>query len=190
MRYPAGDFRTNVKAGIMLFAGKGRGGKSGQPIKNRPKGNFGGWMKALERYGPIRQKNYYNRIIRDRARFHVVPPLLNGGHYKQTSFWASMDFSPRDNGILKFANLKLHVYDPYPNPYFYDNDLLDIQFSDLNKDGYKDLVISGIVNRSHEQKDEVISREQVVFIYMFDHKKKMFSLTFKKASFKLQDGPN
>jgi hypothetical protein len=101
---------------------------------------------------------------------------------------ANIQMTPRGNGGLRIANLDLHVYDSYHDVAYYENDLLDIDFIDINKDGYKDIIVSGIVCYEHDKKNIILCREPVVFIYMFSPKKKKFFLSYRNASFKLEDG--
>ncbi|MGH8399146.1 MAG: hypothetical protein ACREBB_10870 [Nitrosotalea sp.] len=78
-----GDFKTNLKAGIIMMIRKGFG-VSGQPPMNRPSGTFDGLEKALQRYnGRDEQttnslpydKNYEDKIIQRYRNPTVVTPI-------------------------------------------------------------------------------------------------------------------
>ncbi len=86
-------------------------------------------------------------------------------------------------GLLSIANLKLNVFSSN-----YEHELLDVDFFDYDRDGYKDLIISGLVNY-HNEENNVIYREPVVFIYRYFKDKKKFNLMYRDASFKLEEGP-
>jgi hypothetical protein len=66
---------------------------------------------------------------------------------------------------LEISNLKLHVFDSHDNGAFYEDGLLNIEFADLDGDGKRELVISGLVCFTDEKGDKVLRREAVVFIY-------------------------
>lgn len=103
---------------------------------------------------------------------------------KGVKFTAKMEISARGNGILDFANLRLKIHDADPDIIFYENDLLDTDFIDIDGDGYKDIIISGIVCYVDDKNsDLVLKRESVVYIYMFSPAKKIFYLTYRDASF-------
>jgi len=114
--------------------------------------------------------------------------LVNIG--KGIQLKAKIDVTRRGNGGLIIANLDLKVHDSNPALGLYEDSLLYIDLSDFNADGYRDLIISGRVLYYHEQRDEVLEKENVVFIYMFNPEKKQFKRCYKKASFDLTEGPS
>ena len=65
---------------------------------------------------------------------------------------AKMEITDRGNGWLKIANLDLHVGRSGYDSLIYKNGLLDVDFIDINGDGFKDIVISGLALYSHEQR--------------------------------------
>lgn len=95
----------------------------------------------------------------------------------------SFEISTRGNGVLRCGETKLHVFDNYYEGTTY---LLNIDFCDVNDDGYKDMLIYGAVKYSTEKdrssSDEV---ENVVFIYAYNKAERSFSLSYRNASFDL-----
>jgi len=89
------------------------------------------------------------------------------------------------NGYMEVGGLTLHISDGHSDGIEYKNSRLDVEFVDLDRDGYKDLICSGIVEYKNDG-DEVYKTEDVIFIYRFDSTKKQFTPLFKKASFDLE----
>ena len=107
---------------------------------------------------------------------------------KDVSLPAKLEVTAKGNGILEVGNLKLKVYDGHDDGAYYDNDLLNVEFVDVTRDGYKDLVVSGDVLYTGDD-DQVKSVEPVVFLYVFVPEQKQFVQTYKRASFDLEKGP-
>jgi hypothetical protein len=61
--------------------------------------------------------------------------------------------------------LNLKVFDDHNDGSYYENGLLNIDFADMDGDGKRELLISGIVCFTDEKGTSVSRREAVVFIY-------------------------
>ena len=88
---------------------------------------------------------------------------------------ARIEVTNKGNGVLKISNLNVKVYDSHNDGSYYENWMLNIDFVDIDGDGKKDLVISGIVCFTDEKGDEVLRRESIVLIYILQS-----DLTFKQ----------
>jgi hypothetical protein len=80
-------------------------------------------------------------------------------------FVAKIEVSAKHNGSRRIANLDLKVFDGHDDGAYYENEMLNIDFSDIDGDGKRELVISGIVCFTGEKGDKVLRREAIVFIY-------------------------
>ena len=89
---------------------------------------------------------------------------------------ATLDVSAKGNGSLRIGNLNLRVVDSNDDGSYYENEMLDIDFTDLDGDGKREMVISGIVCFTNEKGSAVLRREAIVFIY-----KLQVDRTFKKV---------
>jgi len=89
---------------------------------------------------------------------------------------AKIEVSAKGNGSLRIANLDLKVFDGHADGVYYENEMLNVDFSDLDGDGKRELVISGIVCFTGDKGDEVLRREAVVIIYSLQS-----NLTFKQV---------
>jgi hypothetical protein len=89
---------------------------------------------------------------------------------------ARIEVSAKGNGSLRIANLDLKVFDGHEDGAYYEHEMLNIDFSDIDDDGERELVISGIVCFTDEKGDKVLRREAVVFIYALQ-----FNRTFKQV---------
>lgn len=78
---------------------------------------------------------------------------------------ATIEVTAKGNGSLRIGNLNLKIFDSHNDGSYYDNEMLKIEFADLDGDGKRELVISGIVCFTDEKGDKVLRREAVVFIY-------------------------
>ena len=78
---------------------------------------------------------------------------------------AKIEVSAKGNGSLRMANLDLKIFDDHDDGIYYENEMLYIDFSDIDGDGNRELLISGIVCFTDEKGDKVLRREAVVFIY-------------------------
>jgi hypothetical protein len=109
-------------------------------------------------------------------------------------FDAVMTSTARGNGTMSVANLKLWVFDAGYDAAGYAGGMPTVDFADIDGDGYKDLIVSGIAEylskNDEAKKDEVGEREPFVFIYRFNPTAKRFKLAYRQASFDLEkSGP-
>ncbi len=89
---------------------------------------------------------------------------------------ATIEVSTKGNGSLRIGNLNLRAVDSHDDGSYYENEMLDIDFTDLDGDGKREMVISGIVCFTSEKGSTVLRREAIVFIY-----KLQADRTFKKV---------
>ena len=78
---------------------------------------------------------------------------------------AAIEVTAKGNGSLRIGNLNLKVFDSHDDGSYYENGLLNIDFADIDGDGKRELLISGIVCFTDEKGGKVLRREAVVFIY-------------------------
>lgn len=105
--------------------------------------------------------------------------VFNIGHgVKQP---VSVEVSGKGNGTLTVANLRLTVLDEHNDGDLYEGGLLHVEFVDITGDGYKDLVICGILIHTGEKETDAVTREPVCQIYVFDSAKRSFVLKFKQG---------
>jgi hypothetical protein len=100
---------------------------------------------------------------------------------------ATISITSHGNGWMKVANLNLYVYGGAHSVAVYEPMLMDIDFVDIDGDGFKDLVISG--NVLYYDNETLLRREPVVFIYMFNSQRKEFYCAYRKASYSLDRIP-
>lgn len=102
---------------------------------------------------------------------------------------ASVEVTTKGNGTLNIGNLHLRVVDAHDDGAKYQNGMAHVEFVDVDGDGWKDVVVIGIVDYTDEKSDAVRKREPFTFIYRYDPKNKVFRQTYKHATFLLEDGP-
>jgi hypothetical protein len=105
-----------------------------------------------------------------------------------TKLLASVDVTAKGNGILSVGDLRLRVLDEHHDGASYEGGMANVEFADVDRDGWKDLVIVGIANYTDEKTDAVNAREPFAFIYRYDPQRKSFRQTYKHASFALEVG--
>jgi hypothetical protein len=81
---------------------------------------------------------------------------------------ARIEITSKGNGILGIANLRLKVFDSHDDGTYFENGLLNIDFKDIDGDGKREMIISGIVCITDENGKVPLRREPVVFIYKLD----------------------
>jgi len=131
----------------------------------------------------------------DRHEFHPVPDGIQGEEEwaktiqisKDISSVAKVSVTAKGNGVLSVANLRLRVFDAHDDGIIYEDGLLRTEFIDIDRDGCKDLVISGIALSTGEKEGEPAMHHCIVFIYMFDPKQKKFVCMYKTSGFDIQD---
>jgi len=99
-------------------------------------------------------------------------------------FHARIEVTNKGNGTLEIANLKLHVVDSHDNGVYYQEWMLNIDFVDLNGDGKRAMVISGIVCFTDEKGDKVMRREAVVYIYALQSDR-TFKQVYRNTDFRI-----
>lgn len=93
---------------------------------------------------------------------------------------ASMYVTSKGNGGLEILNLSLKVYDAHDDEGLYQDHMLLIEFTDLNEDGYLDLMITGIYLITPEKGDGVLEESVVVFMCHFDPKTNQFKKRYQR----------
>ncbi len=91
-----------------------------------------------------------------------------------------------ENMYLSVGDQFFYIYSNLDDDAQFKDNELSFKFVDLNDDGLKDLLISGMVNYTGKADFEVYEQEDVVFIYLCDLANERFDLKFKKASFNLE----
>src|SRR5215472_9969627 len=97
---------------------------------------------------------------------------------------AKIEVTAKGNGLLHIANLNLKVFDSHNDGVFYENEMLNIDFVDLNGDGKREMVISGIVCFTDEKGDKVMRREAVVYIYALQSDR-TFKQVYRNTDFRI-----
>lgn len=103
---------------------------------------------------------------------------------------ASVHVTNKGNGVLAIANLRLKVVDNHGDGATYQNGMPHVEFADVDGDGWKDLLVTGIVDYTDDKSDKVRKQESFTFLYRFDPRSKSFRQTYKRASFALEEGPH
>ena len=116
----------------------------------------------------------------------VYEAVINVG--PNVSYLARMEVTNKGNGLLAFANLRLRVFDGHDDGSFYDNELLDVEFVDLNADGYKDVIVSGICIKT-DDKGKKLRQELVTSIYIFDVDRSAFRRAYEKPGLSIDAKP-
>jgi hypothetical protein len=102
---------------------------------------------------------------------------------------ARIGVTSKGNGTLQIANLKLKVVDCHDDGAHYHRGWAHIDVADIDEDGWKDLVVTGIADYTEEKTGEVFEQEPFTFIYRYDPARAEFRRTYRRASFRLEDGP-
>jgi hypothetical protein len=100
-----------------------------------------------------------------------------------------IEVTNKGNGLLSVGGLALKVVDQHDDGALFAGGMAHVEFADIDGDGFKDLVVSGIAEYTDEKRDEVHERESFVFIYRYDAKAKAFKQSYAHASFKPEVGP-
>src|SRR5260370_41219793 len=95
---------------------------------------------------------------------------------------ATIEVTTKGNGLLQIGNLRLAVYDSHDDGIYYENWLLNIDFADIDGDGKREMLISGIVCFTDDKGDKVLRREAVVYIYKLQSNNR-FKQVYKNTSF-------
>jgi len=87
---------------------------------------------------------------------------------------AEIAVSPRGNGSLIIGNLELMVYDDHDNGMVYSKEGVSITFTDLDSDGIKELVISGVLVYTGEEDSDPKTYSHFVRGYKYNTATKKF----------------
>jgi len=97
-------------------------------------------------------------------------------------FNAVIEVTSKGNGILKIVNLKkVKVYDGHDDGDVYRNMLLTIKFADFDGDGYRDLVIYGIIDfysDDDRRREKAQESRPAILLYRFNPQKQEFEEKF------------
>ncbi|MFK7790444.1 MAG: hypothetical protein AB8C95_13240 [Phycisphaeraceae bacterium] len=99
---------------------------------------------------------------------------------------ASIGVTSKGNGTLNVLNLSLRVYDSHDDTNLYKDAMLLVEFTDLNEDGYLDLMVTGIYQVTPEQRDGVLEEHVVVFMCHFDPKTNAFKKIYQQMPMDLE----
>lgn len=83
----------------------------------------------------------------------------------------------KGNGVLTIGGLGIRSYDAHRDTMLFEGFLLRHQFIDVNQDGYRDLVLSGIVLLLGEKEIDPVSHRATVAVFLFDPKTKKLNPT-------------
>ena len=97
---------------------------------------------------------------------------------------AKIEVSAKGNGSLQIANLNLKIFDDHNDGVYYENEMLNVDFFDIDGDGKREMVVSGIVCFTDEKGDKVLRREAVVFIYALQADR-TFKQVYRNTGFKI-----
>jgi predicted enzyme involved in methoxymalonyl-ACP biosynthesis len=100
---------------------------------------------------------------------------------------ARIEVTSKGNGTLEVLNLSLRIYDSHDDTGVYKDQMLLIEFTDLNEDGYLDLMVTGIYHVTPEQRDGVLEEHVVVFMCHFEPKTNQFKKIYQQMPVGLED---
>ena len=104
---------------------------------------------------------------------------------KKVKLKASIEVTAKGNGALRLGNLNLKVFDSHDDGVVYENELLTIDIADLDGDGARELIVSGIVVFTEDERPyKVIKREHVVFIYKLRNRSN-FDEVYRNTNFRI-----
>ena len=97
---------------------------------------------------------------------------------------ATIEMSNKGNGSLRIGNLILWVVDSHDDGSYFEDMMLNIDFTDLDGDGIREMVLSGIQCFTDEKGDKVLRREAIVFIYKLQPDR-TFKLVYRNTDLRL-----
>lgn len=100
---------------------------------------------------------------------------------------ASIEVTSKGNGTLDILNLSLRVYDSHDDANLYKDRMLLIEFTDLNEDGYLDLMVTGIYQVTPEKGDGIVEESILVFMCHFDPKTTEFKKIYQQMPHDIED---
>ena len=98
-----------------------------------------------------------------------------------------IEVTSKGNGTLEVFNLSLKVYDGHDDTAVYKDQMLLIEFTDLNEDGYLDLMVTGIHQVTPEKGDGILDESIVVFMCHFDPRTTRFKKAYQQMPRELKD---
>jgi hypothetical protein len=109
---------------------------------------------------------------------------LIGGNIRIT---IRVDITNKGNGLMQALNIKFPIYDTHDDGEIFRGGLLDVALVDIDEDGYKDVVISGIVDKTNDKSGEIVSSGVIIAIYHYDPVHDRFSPAYFSGNEKLRD---
>lgn len=95
------------------------------------------------------------------------------------SLRAEITVTAKGNGFLTVGGAQLgRVYDGHADGATFEGRLANIVFRDINGDGFKDIVVSGIINLTDEKGTKVLERRPFVRIILFDPDQRTFNVAY------------
>lgn len=70
----------------------------------------------------------------------------------------SFSITSKGNGVINILNTSIRIYDQHNDGNYFKSGLLNNRLIDLNKDGYQDLVVSGIAITTGPKGDDYIEK--------------------------------
>jgi hypothetical protein len=87
----------------------------------------------------------------------------------------SFAITSKGNGSIEFPEIGIRIYDSHDDDITFKPYLLCVQLKDMNGDGYKDLVMSGVAEHWDDKIDgKLLSSNQINAIFLYDPKKNTF----------------
>jgi hypothetical protein len=98
----------------------------------------------------------------------------------------TIEVTAKGNGNMRIGNLDLKVFDEHNDGTYYENGLLSIEFPDINRDGKRQMVVSGIVCFTGEKGEKVLRREAIVYIYALQPDR-TFKEVYRNTKFRIDN---
>ncbi len=96
------------------------------------------------------------------------------------------ELSSPDYGYMSLLGQMFYIYNNSKRKTAFVGGSLIAEFKDLNGDGFRDLIISGMVDYRGDSDFSVGCRKDVVFIYLCDSKLEKYILKYKKSDFDIE----
>jgi len=79
-----------------------------------------------------------------------------------------VDVTAKGNGVMRALNAEFPVYDMHDDGNLFRNGLLTVELADLDGDGFKDLIVFGVVDFTEEKSGRVTSGQSLVAVFHYD----------------------
>ena len=90
-----------------------------------------------------------------------------------------LDKTMKGNGTLLLGNYSLlRIYDTHNDGYYYMDDVLNIELTDVTGNGFNELVISGVAVQTDE-KEKIQGYSEIIYIFSFIEGK--YKQVYKKS---------